>query len=306
MNASKRRTALGPNGESIKYIDHKELHDEGSLQALLESASAIVARADAYSHAIETTLFRALQACAHALGQPAQNGDGGRGDVTNLASLRTKIAERLVHENTGLVYDMLRFSGVSERDSDELHSEGFWTLFRAVASFNPWLGFRFSTYACTSLRRAYRLVIRRKHRDKEHLAHVFADAEARKPTHSDAGRLDAEVLADRVRVALANNDAQLNAAERYIVEKRLLHAPGNKPATLSVLADEFQLSKERVRQIQLAAIRKLREALQVDEAIAESRFVADWVGVQERPALEAESANTSPSETDSAASCIAA
>lgn len=278
MPVSKRRTALGPNGESIKYIDHEELHDDGRLQALLEGAAAIVARPDGYTPSVEATLFRALQACAHAFQRPVSKGKRKRWDPAWLSDLRQKITGRLVHENTGLVYDMLRFSGVSERDSDELHSEGFWTLFRAVVSFNPWLGFRFSTYACTSLRRAYRLVIRRRKRDKEQLATVFADAEANVPNTGEAGRLGVEVLADRVRVALSDNRANLNAAERYVVEKRLLHVPGGKPATLSVLADEFKLSKERVRQIQLTAIRKLREALLEDEMVmSELPLVAGYI-----------------------------
>jgi RNA polymerase sigma-32 factor len=49
--------------------------------------------------------------------------------------------------------------------------------------------------------------------------------------------------------------AALNPRERHIIEQRILADP---PSTLQDLADEFNISRERVRQIEQAALNKLR------------------------------------------------
>ncbi len=62
------------------------------------------------------------------------------------------------------------------------------------------------------------------------------------------------MLARNVRGALA----LLTERERYIIEKRIM---AERPASLQAIGDELGLTKERIRQIENTAIRKLRKAL---------------------------------------------
>ena len=67
-------------------------------------------------------------------------------------------------------------------------------------------------------------------------------------------REERRLLGDRTRTAL---DA-LPTRERHIIEQRILNAP---PRTLQELADEFGISRERVRQLEQNALRRLKVAL---------------------------------------------
>lgn len=67
-------------------------------------------------------------------------------------------------------------------------------------------------------------------------------------------REERRLLGDRTRTALA----ALPTRERQIIEQRILNAP---PRTLQEIADEFGISRERVRQLEQNALRRLKVAL---------------------------------------------
>jgi RNA polymerase sigma-32 factor len=52
--------------------------------------------------------------------------------------------------------------------------------------------------------------------------------------------------------------ATLNEKERFIIEKRVT---SDEPLTLQDIADHFSISRERVRQIEEAALRKIKNTL---------------------------------------------
>ena len=55
----------------------------------------------------------------------------------------------------------------------------------------------------------------------------------------------------------------LNEREAKILTARKLH---HSPSTLDVLSNEYNISKERVRQIETAALKKMRSLLQTEAA----------------------------------------
>jgi RNA polymerase sigma-32 factor len=65
--------------------------------------------------------------------------------------------------------------------------------------------------------------------------------------------------AKRTNSGIKDGLEKLTERERYIVEKRFL---SDEPLMLKDLADEFGISKERVRQIESGALIKLREAIE--------------------------------------------
>ncbi len=81
---------------------------------------------------------------------------------------------------------------------------------------------------------------------------------------------------DNRHVALLRSIAALNAREKRIFEARRLM---DDPMTLEALSEEFNISRERVRQIEVRAFEKVQAAVKRNLAAIESRAA-------ERPALE--------------------
>ena len=84
------------------------------------------------------------------------------------------------------------------------------------------------------------------------------------------------VLADREELALrkeqlAKASLVLNRRERHIVSERWLK---DDPATLEELAGEYGVSRERIRQIEVRALGKLRKAMKVSAATSRRPAVA--------------------------------
>jgi len=80
---------------------------------------------------------------------------------------------------------------------------------------------------------------------------------------------------DRLVKALASFKGNLNTKERAIMRERLL---SDEPQTLQEIADQFGISRERVRQIEANLLKKLRTYLE-----AELPDVRDFLGgVEER------------------------
>ncbi|RPI77756.1 MAG: RNA polymerase subunit sigma-70, partial [Planctomycetaceae bacterium] len=63
----------------------------------------------------------------------------------------------------------------------------------------------------------------------------------------------------------------LNPREQLVVALRFGLQPGTGPATLQVVADTLQVSKERVRQIELRAIEKLQRAVSSPDELGAER-----------------------------------
>jgi len=68
-------------------------------------------------------------------------------------------------------------------------------------------------------------------------------------------------MRERLGDMLASIDDKLNEKERMILQDRLLT---DEPKTLQTIADEFGISRERVRQIEANLLKKLRRQLEKD------------------------------------------
>lgn len=153
----------------------------------------------------------------------------------------------------------------SRHSLEELASEGDATLLRAVSLFDPSRGFRFSTYATYAVRRRLaRYVTSLEH---THATPVdFSDS----PPIPDQRRwtLPYQQSMDEgcewLEVALY----ELSQRERYIIRCRFGWGREFETRTLQEIADELGVSRERVRQLELRAIQKLRDlATKFDSAM---------------------------------------
>jgi RNA polymerase primary sigma factor len=170
------------------------------------------------------------------------------------------IREHLTERNLGLVYSMLHRFNLMNQDVDDRLSDGMYALSRAVERFNPWKGYRFSTYACNVI---VRELMRGRRSENRHRAlipiqssspfeHLFR--------RSDSG---AALYAERLSRVIEGNLADLTTLEQKIIALRFLRAD-NQRVTFQKIGDAVGLSKERIRQIQTEALGKLREVLETD------------------------------------------
>lgn len=267
MKRVAKQTAKTPGGEVIEYIDHPELHRTANVQRLLERANEIFANGSLEAPEDETVMFKALHATAYTIERLRRRGRSTLARRRRLAVLHQRILEFLVNQNIGLVYDMRKRSRVADVDPDDLSSDGLWTLFRAVASFDPWRGFRFSTYACTSILRGFLLLAQRRRRRVDQLSRLRDDSLEASRRLSPGLDIDTQLRIERLRQVLHDNSARLTPMEQFVIDQRLLHEPAQRPETLESIGKLFRLSKERVRQIQVGALDKLRSAFTGSEEV---------------------------------------
>jgi RNA polymerase primary sigma factor len=165
------------------------------------------------------------------------------------------ILNRIIGANQGLVVSLVKKCIGPGQDFLDWVSDGNVALFRASECFDFARGVRFSTYATWAILREF---ARRTRREKGRhtrfltgypgLFQVVAD-------HRGAGVTEAtrpERSLEAVRALLG----QLDERERTIIVRRF--GLVDDPWTLSQLGRELGISKERVRQLESRALRKLR------------------------------------------------
>ncbi|MCB9851054.1 MAG: sigma-70 family RNA polymerase sigma factor [Phycisphaerales bacterium] len=172
------------------------------------------------------------------------------------------LRDELVDRNLGLVYTMITRFNARELDWEDQRSEALYALLRAVDGYNPWSGFRFSTYACNAITRALIQLSKRtlRYRSRYPLEH---ESWRERPPRVDVW---AELFADRLHRALDHNLGDLTDREAAVLGWRF-PMKGGRSLTLGEVGAAIGLSKERARQIQEEALGKLRDVLVADPAL---------------------------------------
>ncbi len=178
------------------------------------------------------------------------------------------LKQRIVQFNLALVLAMIRRISPTQLDLAELISEGNIVLLNAVEKFDAGRNFKFSTYACRSILKAFGRMSR-KHARRRQLFNVSYD-----PTFDRCGEdgvaeaLDQRESIDQVRRVLADNLAELTPMELKVIERRfpLKADPTAKRMTLEQVGRQIGYSKERTRYIQNRALAKIRSTLEEPSA----------------------------------------
>ncbi|MFT5527449.1 MAG: RNA polymerase primary sigma factor [Pirellulaceae bacterium] len=145
-------------------------------------------------------------------------------------------------------------------DFDEFISEANWTLFLAMNKFDTSRGFRFSTYATHAIRRNLFRYIQNKQTQCNRA--VGVDSPESFPD-TTSHRHD-ERQCDSSYSMLNHLVSQLEERERSIVVARFGLQKDQEPRTLRGIAGEFGISRERVRQLEQRALKRLK-SLAADE-----------------------------------------
>lgn len=171
-----------------------------------------------------------------------------------------QLRDRIVLGNRKLIYRAVKRRMPQSNHTDDLIGDCHIVLIHAVAAFNPWIGIRFSTYAFTCLIRALSRISQRSSQDRLARALSFDSM----PESEPFGRFHAEPNGQHdypLAEFLRNDHPLLTEREKTILNRRFRFEPIRGTPTLEVVGRTMGLSKERVRQVQTAALEKLRKAL---------------------------------------------
>jgi RNA polymerase primary sigma factor len=171
--------------------------------------------------------------------------------------------DHIVECNLALVLAMAKRSWATGEYAD-LVAEGNVALLRSVDRFNCELGFKFSTYACRALTTAFNRFGKRQLKHKDNVPFEFnPDREPVHVTDNEETYVSPEHV-HAIREAVRSDNAQLTEVEKDVLRFRFgLFAGQNPPKlTLEKSGKLLGISKERVRQVQLRALRKIREVLE--------------------------------------------
>lgn len=262
---NRRKTLRAPAGVAApRYIDHPELHGADAYRRLFEAVEqdeSVVAR--------QTRRFKQMHYAALQMHRLVAEQGAGAVEGPEYRQWRERydrIRDELANENLGLVYTLFKRSRIANVDTDELLSEGMVALTRSIDSFDPWKGYRFSTYACNAILRAFFRCGQRAARRREHEPLNF-DAALQQSDWIEIQRADESALfSERLARILDEGRAALTPIEESVLFSRFPRG-GRPRQSLGEIGGALDLSKERVRQIQNRALRKLREALQSDPVL---------------------------------------
>jgi len=177
-----------------------------------------------------------------------------------------RIREQIAETNLALVLAMAKRTRMSEVDFADLVSEGNMALLRAVDKFDAGRGFKFSTYACRAILKAFSRQGMKLSKYRQRFPTDF-DPKLEKSNWLETRREDYERdAADEVRRIVIENRAELSDVERTVIEHRFGMESGGaeKPMTLEQVGQIIGVTKERVRQIQNKAMEKIRRELETN------------------------------------------
>ena len=172
----------------------------------------------------------------------------------------------IVRLNMPLVLAMAKRTRLSNIDFNEMVSEGNMALLRSVEKFDCSRGFKFSTYSCRAILKSFSRVAMRASRYRGKFPAEF-DPALERSDYLDRQRdgIVADCV-DELKEIFLDNLADLSDVERTVISERFALGVAVSvpplPKTLEQVGNIIGVTKERVRQIQNKALKKIRVVLE--------------------------------------------
>ncbi|MBR5626486.1 MAG: sigma-70 family RNA polymerase sigma factor [Thermoguttaceae bacterium] len=169
-----------------------------------------------------------------------------------------KIKNHLVSANLRLVVAIAKKHSCSSVSFYELISDGNVSLMKAVEKFDYTKGNKFSTYASWALFRNFSRTIPDEQRYRDHFRFSDENVFESKEDHRGIATQEERVYSEQM-AQVDHFMSTLNDRERKILTRRYGLGMECPPQTLKQVGKEIGVTKERVRQIELKALDKLRK-----------------------------------------------
>jgi RNA polymerase sigma factor (sigma-70 family) len=182
------------------------------------------------------------------------------------------LREYLVRTNLALVLAMAKRTRLGDVDFAEVVSEGNMALIRAVDKFNVDKGFKFSTYACRAILKAFSRTAMKHSRHRQRFPVEFEpDLEKSNWLETKRGDVREDCVVE-LKTIVDRNMADLTDVEQTVLKRRFnWEQDTNNPLTLEQVGKIIGVTKERVRQIQNKALAKIRKLMEEGVLRAEAR-----------------------------------
>jgi RNA polymerase primary sigma factor len=252
------RRGLDP--KSLWYAPDRRIRTGAAAREAMDIARRVAAPGGSTADCEDYILFKALQTCAYQAAGPLRGRQISRTRRREWASRWRGIRDHIVERNMPLARWLVRRRSAVQTNSEAFLSEASLALVRAVERFNPWLGYRFSTYASRAIVRAMTRLGRHENRYRNRFP-LHYDVSFERPVEPEP--LYPQLCVERLHRVLDTNAAELTGLESRVIADRF--GLGHRGTlTLRQIGDVVGMSKERVRQIQHAALEKIRDVLVED------------------------------------------
>jgi RNA polymerase sigma factor (sigma-70 family) len=185
-------------------------------------------------------------------------------EIEDLQAEANAVKEVLINANMRLVVSIAKKHSAQADNFFELVSDGNMSLIRAVEKFDYGRGFKFSTYASWAIMKNFaRSIPDEKHRRERFVTGHEEVFEIAPDTRSD----EHEIVATHERATHSVNRLleYLEPREREIIRMRAGLDDHAKGMTLEEIGQQFGITKERVRQLNARAMKKLRSIAEEQE-----------------------------------------
>jgi RNA polymerase primary sigma factor len=171
--------------------------------------------------------------------------------------------EYLTRTNLALVLAMAKRTRLGDIDFAEIVSEGNMALLRAVDKFNVERGFKFSTYACRAILKAFSRTAQKHSRHRVRFPVEFEPEQEKSKWSEEKHDAVEGDLVDELKQIVDRNLAQLSNIEQTVIKQRFNWDQRQEtPLTLEQVGRIIGVTKERVRQIQNKALNKIRRLIE--------------------------------------------
>lgn len=165
---------------------------------------------------------------------------------------------RCVSANNPLIYNCVKRH--SQRlapnvDVAQFIERGFITLIGCVDGFDPWRGYRFCTYACNAISKSF------FNRSRPTVSAVPLEEVVEEVVQKEEFDENQDLYIERMKIYMRSDE--LTDRQKQILQYRF-----HQQLKLGEVGEIIGLTKERVRQIQIETLSKMREQLIKDPVLA--------------------------------------